>query len=168
MEVEMRKFILAAALAAVVAPTAPVLADPPGWAPAHGKRDKEHRKAQKEYRKEYRKDRREAWRDYSRYDYNRGDPRSGNRYYADRYYRDGSNYQPRTLAYNDRVYRGQNGQYYCRRSDGTTGLLIGALGGGVLGNVIGGGESQTLATILGAGAGALVGRSIDRNNVRCR
>lgn len=160
----MRKMILAAALAAVIAPAAPALADPPGWAPAHGKRDKEYRKAQKEWRK----DRREEWRDYGRYDYNRGDPRNGNRYYADRYYRDGRNYQPRTLAYNDRIYRGENGQYYCRRSDGTTGLLIGALGGGVLGNVIGRGESQTLATILGASAGALIGRSIDRSNVRCR
>ena len=54
---------------------------------------------------------------------------------------------------------------YCKRNDGTTGLVIGAVGGGVLGNVIGGG---TLGTLLGAGGGALLGRSIDRGKVRCR
>ena len=37
---------------------------------------------------------------------------------------------------NDRVYRGNDGRYYCRRSDGTTGLLIGAGVGGLLGNTI--------------------------------
>jgi hypothetical protein len=29
-------------------------------------------------------------------------------------------------------------------------------------------DSKTLGTILGAGAGALIGRTIDRNNVTCR
>ena len=68
----MRKLILAASLAALVAPTVPVLADPPPWAPAHGRRAKE----------------RDNWRDYRRYDHNRADPRYGS-YDADRYYRDG-------------------------------------------------------------------------------
>ncbi|PTQ12807.1 hypothetical protein CLG96_01275 [Sphingomonas oleivorans] len=159
----MRKFVIAAALAAVATPSAPLLADPPGWAPAHGQRDKDYRKAQKEWRKE----RREAWRDYGRYDYNRVDPRYGS-YHADRYYRDGRYYEPRRLSYNDRIYRGQDGRYYCRRSDGTTGLIIGGIGGGALGNIIAPGGSKTLGTILGAGAGALIGRAIDRDNVRCR
>ena len=39
----MRKFVLGAALAAVAMPVAPVFADPPHWAPAHGRRAKEHR-----------------------------------------------------------------------------------------------------------------------------
>jgi len=34
--------------------------------------------------------------------------------------------------------------------------------------VIAGGGSSTLGTLLGAAGGALAGRSIDRNNVRCR
>jgi hypothetical protein len=73
----------------------------------------------------------------------------------------------RRLSENDRVYRGSDGRYYCKRNDGTTGLVIGAVGGGVLGNVIGGG---TLGTLLGAGGGALLGRSIDRDKkkVKCR
>lgn len=74
-------------------------------------------------------------------------------------------YRERRLGRNDRVYRGHDGRYYCRRSDGTTGLVIGAVAGGVLGNAIGG---DTLGTLLGAGGGALLGRSIDRSNIRCR
>ena len=79
-------------------------------------------------------------------------------------YRSGK-YRERRLGRNDRIYRGQDGRAYCRRSDGTTGLVIGALGGGVLGNLIGGG---TLGTLAGAGGGALLGRSVDRGNVKCR
>ena len=82
----------------------------------------------------------------------------------------GDHYQPRrggdrVLGRNDRVYRGRDGRAYCRRNDGTTGLVIGAVGGGVLGNVLGGG---TLGTLLGAGGGALLGRSVDRGQVHCR
>lgn len=81
------------------------------------------------------------------------------------HYRAGQ-YPERRLGRNDYVYRGRNGRYYCRRNDGTTGLVVGAIGGGVLGNVLGGGGA--LGTLLGAGGGALLGRSVDRGNVRCR
>ena len=83
-------------------------------------------------------------------------------------YRDGRYYKERRLSRNDRVYRGNDGRYYCRREDGTTGLIIGALAGGLLGNTIANGKSTTLATLLGAGGGALIGRSIDRGDARCR
>src|SRR3546814_1202740 len=77
----------------------------------------------------------------------------------------------RRMNRNDRVYRGNDGRYYCKRDDGTTGLVIGAVAGGVLGNlfgdqVIGGGK--TLGTLLGAGGGALLGRELDRGDVKCR
>ena len=107
------------------------------------------------------------WRGYRNYDYNRFEP-GRNRYYADRYYRDGQYYRTRALTRNDRIYRGQDNRYYCRRSDGTTGLIIGGLGGGVLGNVIAGGDSRLLGTLIGGGAGALLGRSVDRGQVVCR
>ena len=73
-------------------------------------------------------------------------------------------------AANDRVYACQNGQYYCKRSDGTTGLIVGAAGGGILGNVIDGGHSRTVGTLLGAAVGGLAGRAVDQNSsqVRCR
>ncbi len=79
-------------------------------------------------------------------------------------YRDGK-YRERRLSRNDRIYRGRDGRAYCKRNDGTTGLVIGALGGGALANLIGGG---TLGTLAGAGGGALLGRSVDRGNVKCR
>lgn len=109
---------------------------------------------------------RAAWQEYHRYDYNRVDPKYGN-YRANRYYRDGSLYQDRRLGNRDRIYRGSNNQYYCRRSDGTTGLIIGAVGGGILGRAIAPNGSKTLGTILGGASGALIGRSIGRRGVRC-
>ena len=69
---------------------------------------------------------------------------------------------------NDRVYRGNDGRYYCRRNDGTTGLIVGAIAGGMLGNIIAPGDSEILGTVLGAGGGGAIGRSIDRNGTRCR
>jgi hypothetical protein len=75
------------------------------------------------------------------------------------------NYRARRLGRNDRIYRGGDGRYYCRRNDGTTGLVIGALGGGLLGGAIGG---DTLGALIGAGAGGLLGRSVDRGNISCR
>lgn len=71
------------------------------------------------------------------------------------------------LGENDRIYRDESGNYYCRKPDGTTGLIVGGVAGGVLGNIIAPGGSKTLGTILGAAGGALAGRAIDRNNIRC-
>lgn len=104
---------------------------------------------------------------YASYDYDRPDP-AYNGYYADRYYVDAPRYRERRLAANDRVYRGQDGRYYCRRPDGTTGLIVGAAAGGILGNLIASGGSQTIGTLLGAAGGALAGRAIERNQFRCR
>jgi hypothetical protein len=109
---------------------------------------------------------RDDWRRGSSYDWNRPDPRYRN-YDAARYYRQG-NYRERRLARTDRIYRGNNGRYYCRRKDGTTGLIVGGVLGGLLGNTLASGGSNTLATLLGAGGGALLGREVDRGNVRCR
>jgi len=142
----MRKLILAGVLAAVVAPAMPAVADPPPWAPAHGRRAKER-----------------EWREDRHYDHDRRDG-----YYADDHYRDNRSYRVRRLGPNDRIYRGRDGRYYCRRNDGTTGLIIGGLAGGLLGNTIAPGGSKTLGTILGGGAGALLGRAIDRDGVSCR
>ena len=43
--------------------------------------------------------------------------------------------------------------------------MIGAVAGGLLGNAIGG---DTLGTLIGGAGGALLGRSVDRGQVRCR
>lgn len=105
--------------------------------------------------------------------YNQGYGQNTNdaNYDPTRDYRDG-NYEERTLSENDRVYAGTDGRYYCRRNDGSTGLIVGGIGGGVLGNVIGGSGNRTVGSILGAIGGAVAGRAIDRgsssNNIRCR
>lgn len=83
------------------------------------------------------------------------------------YRQDDRKYKERRLGKNDVVYRGNDGRYYCKRKDGTTGLIVGAIGGGVLGNVIAPGGNKTLGTILGGGAGALIGKSLD-DGVKCR
>ncbi|HEX7856449.1 MAG TPA: glycine zipper 2TM domain-containing protein [Sphingobium sp.] len=69
---------------------------------------------------------------------------------------------------NDSIYRDNGGRYYCKRSDGTTGTIVGGLAGGVLGNVIAPGGSKTLGTVLGAAGGAVIGNQVDRKKVRCR
>ena len=89
-------------------------------------------------------------------------------YDATRYYRDDPRYQERVLTSQDEVYRGSDGRYYCRRSDGTTGLIIGAGAGALLGSAIAGGDSRLLGAVLGAAGGAAVGSSIDRGQITCR
>lgn len=113
----MRKLIIGAALAAVAAPTAPVFARPPHWAPAHGHRAKEH-----QYRGQY---------------------------------------------YSGPVWEGRGGRVHCRRSNGTTGLIIGAGAGALLGRAIDTRGERTTGTVLGAAAGALLGREAT-SKVRCR
>ncbi len=105
-----------------------------------------------------------TWRHY---DYNRPDPSYGG-YDPSRYYRSGPRYQERRLSQRDRIYRGDDDRYYCRRSDGTTGLVVGAIAGGILGNVIARRDSKTLGTIIGMGVGGVIGQQIDRGELRCQ
>lgn len=136
----MRKALIAASLAAAAAiPAAPAL-------------------AQYDYNRNGVYDRYDRAMDNDRY------------YHGDRYYSRTSNhyYRERRLTRSDRIWRGRDGRYYCRRSDGTTGLIVGAALGGVLGHSIAGRGDRTLGTILGLAGGGLLGREIDRGGVRCR
>lgn len=74
----------------------------------------------------------------------------------------------RRLSRNDRVWRGNDGRYYCKRDNGTTGLVIGAVGGALLGRTIDTRGDRTLGTVLGGLAGGLLGREVDRGEARCR
>ena len=179
----MRKLIFAAATAAVAMPIAfAAPASAQGYNETREARECRRELRNADTRREYRRERRECarelnqarardWRTYNRYDYNR--PPTGGAYYADDYYRDGRYYRERQLSYNDRIYRGRDGRYYCRRNDGTTGLIIGAGVGALVGNSIDNGRSSILGTILGAAAGGALGREIDRSSsnrrdLRCR
>ena len=74
--------------------------------------------------------------------------------------------EPRQVSSGE-VWQGRDGRYYCRRGNGTTGLVIGAAGGALLGREIDGGRNRATGTILGAAAGALLGREVQRS-MRCR
>lgn len=177
----MNRMILAATAVAIASPmalSAPAAAHSRNYNQEVRECNRELRRADSraEYRAELRECRRELrqarrqdarnWQRYSRYDYNRYEP-GYNRYYADRYYRDGRYYADRRLTRYDRIYRGQNGQYYCRRNDGTTGLIVGGAVGALIGRELDRGGSRTVGTLIGAGAGALLGREIDRGRLRC-
>lgn len=82
--------------------------------------------------------------------------------------RRGNYYAERQLSRGDRIWRARDGRYYCRRSDGTTGLIVGAAIGGLVGRSLDDGRDRTLGTVLGLAGGALLGREIDRGNLRCR
>jgi hypothetical protein len=117
----------------------------------------------------YQEARRAQWND-PRDNGGRWDDRDEGSYDPSQYYRDGPRYRERVLASDERVYRGRDGRYYCKRSDGTTGLIVGAVAGGALGNVIDGGHSRTAGTLIGALFGAVAGQAIERSNneIRCR
>ena len=147
----MRKFILAGVLAALAIPAAPALAFTPS-APAGEASVLAALNTSQEYRERYRGDR-------DRYD------RHGR---SDRYDRSGRYRNPRRLSRNDRVWRGRDGRYHCRRDNGTTGLVIGAAVGGLAGHEIAGRGDKTLGAVIGAVGGGLLGRSIDRGDLKCR
>lgn len=77
---------------------------------------------------------------------------------------------PPVLAhgYNGRMWQDSHGRWRCRRPNGTTGLIVGAAGGALIGRAIDTRGERATGTILGAAAGALVGRRIERSSVRCR
>jgi hypothetical protein len=112
--------------------------------------------------------RRDAIRDARRNSYNTYN-NSNNYWDASRYYRhDDRRYRARRLNRNDYVYRGSDNRYYCKRDDGTTGLIVGGIAGGVLGQIIAPGGAKTVGAIIGAGAGALIGRAIDDGDIVCK
>lgn len=73
-------------------------------------------------------------------------------------------------AYNGPTWQGRDGRIYCRRSNGTTGLIVGGAGGALVGRALDRGRSRTTGTVLGAAVGALVGREVQRSRSvrRCR
>lgn len=84
------------------------------------------------------------------------------------YDRNGYYIEPRRVRRGDRVWQGRDGRYYCKRDNGTTGLIIGAAGGALLGRSIDTRGDRTIGTLLGGALGAVLGREIDRGSARCR
>ncbi|MFO1256783.1 MAG: glycine zipper 2TM domain-containing protein [Sphingomonadaceae bacterium] len=67
-----------------------------------------------------------------------------------------------------RYWQGRDGRYYCRRGDGTVGLLVGAALGALVGRAIDTRGERTTGLILGAAAGALLGNEVAKGPTRCR
>jgi hypothetical protein len=143
------------------------------WDAAQARFDRE--RAEYEHERQVYEDARARWNSRHQYgnnynNYNNNYDQYRTDYDAARYYRDDPRYQERRLGPNDQVYRGSDGRYYCKRNDGTTGLIVGGATGALLGNVIDGGHNRAAGTLIGGALGAILGKSIDQNStdVRCR
>lgn len=174
----MKTAIAAAAMMSLLSAGAPALA---------GDRDD---RDWREDRREWRDDRRErsqayakGYRDGLRADsrqdtrrWNRGyDPRysqawrnSDWRYSNDGYRYQGAAYPYRSNSASAPYWWGDDGRVQCRRQDGTTGLVVGALAGGTLGNVIAGQGDKRLGSVIGGTLGAVLGNELAKGNLRCR
>ena len=91
------------------------------------------------------------------------------RYYGDRGYDRG--YRNDRGYGGDRVYRGDRGYYNDRGNrggrrcnDGSTGTIVGAIAGGLLGRTIDTRGDRSLGTLGGAVAGGLAGRALERSD----
>ncbi len=89
---------------------------------------------------------------------------------ADHPHNRAQSYQPRyqTTDNGIRYWQGRDGRYYCKRPNGTTGLIVGAAAGALAGRAIDTRGERATGTILGAAAGALLGRQVERGATRCR
>ena len=120
----MKKLLLAVAAASLAVPVAPVLADPPPWAPAHGKRYKDRYDSRGYYARPVRLSRNDRiWRDRDgRYRCRRDNGTTGFVVGAAR--------------------GGIAGHEIAGHREKTLGTIIGALGGGLLGRSIDRGDLQ--------------------------
>ena len=154
----------------------------------HGRHEwKDNRSESKAYAKGYRQgvradDRRDDRRAYAQgyRDGVRADNRRDNyrdNYRTDyRYASNGWNSAPvysgnsgwRGVSQQNPYWWGSNGQMHCRRQDGTTGLLVGALAGGTLGNMLAREGDKRLGSVIGGTLGAVLGNELAKGNVRCR
>lgn len=88
------------------------------------------------------------------------------RYYGSRYDRDYRDGRYDRGSYRDYDRRGDSRRYnYSNRcSQGTTGTVVGAIAGGLLGRVIDSRGDRTLGTVLGGVGGAVAGNAIEKSN----
>jgi hypothetical protein len=75
-------------------------------------------------------------------------------------------YESRRVSQRD-MWRGEDGRYYCRRSNGTVGLVVGGAAGALAGRAIDTRGDRATGTVLGAAAGALLGREVQKS-LSCR
>ncbi len=131
-------------LLVLIQPLQSVWANPPPWAHDQGRSYKEYKNHKHEQRNRHkREERHERYTPHHRHS------------------------EPVRLTRSDPIWRGPDHRYYCRRSDGTTGLLVGAGVGALIGHSIDE-QNRTLGTLIGAAGGALIGKALDEGSLQCR
>jgi len=88
--------------------------------------------------------------------------------YAPSYVGTYGQYYDRSGYYSGPTWRGNDGRYYCRRSDGTTGTIVGGGVGAVIGSQVAGRGDRTLGAIVGGAIGAVIGNSVEKGSNRYR
>jgi hypothetical protein len=67
------------------------------------------------------------------------------------------------------TWQGSDGRTYCKRRNGTTGLLVGGAAGILAGRAVDRSASRATGSVLGGAIGALLGRQVERQmKARCR
>jgi hypothetical protein len=116
---------------------------------AQNRRDRDRR-----YDRYERNDRYDRYDRYDRNDrYDRDNRRDRRGYYGRSAYGE-------PVRRDTRTWRGNDGRQYCQKKDGTTGLIIGAAAGAIIGREVDSRGDRTLGTVLGAAAGALLGKQV--------
>ncbi|MFD1610793.1 glycine zipper 2TM domain-containing protein [Sphingomonas tabacisoli] len=168
----MRKFVLAAALGSTLLPSAAALAQPVPPPPS--------RYDDRRYDDRYYDDRSVADMDAAQRRFDAAQARFDRE--RDIYERERQAYQDTraryeaererlaSRAYDGPTWRGNDGQTYCKRKDGTVGTIIGGVAGALLGRAVDGGRNRAVGTIIGGGAGALAGRAVEQGSTppECR
>lgn len=85
-------------------------------------------------------------------------------------YRTGPQYGLRLLDTAERVYRSRDGRYFCRRWDGSAGLIAGNVDADALGDAIRPGHSRTVQSLIDDYVLSIEGQPYSRQNhkILCR
>jgi hypothetical protein len=160
---------LAAATLMAFSASAPALADDDGWRNDNRRwsddRRWDDRRDRHDDARAYREGYRDGWRADNRRDRWQGQNwRQTNNGWSGNGWSNNGRYSNGSSPY----WWGADGRVQCRRQDGTTGLIVGALAGGTLGNVIAREGDKRLGSVIGGTLGAVLGNELAKGNVRCR
>lgn len=79
-----------------------------------------------------------------------------------------SPYAGHPMSYNDRIFAGEDGRFYCQRHDGSLGLAVMAGGGPLPANLLRQNRSAKLGALIGSDGGTAVRHAVDAGALICR
>ena len=86
----------------------------------------------------------------------------------DAHYTEATADEGHALGYNDRIFAGEDGRFYCQRRNGSLGLAVMDDGSALPNNFIRPGQSVKLGMVVGSEGGAAVRHAIDARALTCR